>query len=343
MKREYIAATALLMLFCTASASPAEECARTLTYAVYPYLPDPGYYQEIIERRWARIEPDIQLVRAEWDCYEDGKPEGIDVVMFDAIMLEQLIEAGAIRSVDPDAVQDPEDLFPFALEGLTVEGELYGIPVFLCGNFLIYDQNYEALAAAEHITDLADLSEIIVVNSENPLNRAQYMIEAIADASGEANPSVDSGAEDAMMLLDRLAIDEHEHDEDAQVATAYDSGTGWGYIGFSESMRLLKRRAETTRIKAISFSDRANTPRLYVDCAAITAGVEGLWYEKCLELINAMTDADMITALSVQDGEPQYLLPARKTPYLSLSGTFPLYTQLEKLAGDGNNCVILTP
>ena len=42
-----------------------EERVETLTYAVYPYLPDTEYYQELIERRWAEIEPDIRLVRAE--------------------------------------------------------------------------------------------------------------------------------------------------------------------------------------------------------------------------------------------------------------------------------------
>lgn len=36
-----------------------------------------------IERRWAETEPDIQLIRAEWDCYDDGAPEGIDVVMYE--------------------------------------------------------------------------------------------------------------------------------------------------------------------------------------------------------------------------------------------------------------------
>ena len=49
MKRLFTAVTALMVLFCMAS--PAEERVDALTYAVYPYLPDAGYYQEIIERR----------------------------------------------------------------------------------------------------------------------------------------------------------------------------------------------------------------------------------------------------------------------------------------------------
>lgn len=341
MKRGFVAIVALMM-FLGATAC-AEARVDSLTYAVFPYLPDPVYYREIIERRWAEVEPGIQLVRAEWDCYTDGAPKGIDVVMFDAVMLDSLVDAGWIQPIDPNAARDSGDIFPFALEGLTAEGGLYGIPVFLCGNFLIYDQGCGALDTAEHITDLADLSEILVVNSENPVNRPQYIIEAIADARGAVNPSVDVGSEDAVRHLDRLAIAAHKHDEDAQVTTAYDSGVGQGYIGFSESMRLLKNRADKTLIKSISFSDRPDIRRLYVDAAAVTADVEGLRYEKCLELMNIMAGADVLTALSVQDGAPQYLLLARRSPYPRLREAFPIYARLEALAGAEDNHVILTP
>lgn len=341
MKKDFAAVVALIMILCTACC--AEARVDALTYAVFPYLPDPGYYQQIIERRWAEVEPEIPLVRAEWDCYADGAPEGIDVVMFDAVLLESLVDAEWIQPIDPNAVRESGDIFPFALEGLTVEGRLYGIPVFLCGNFLIYDQECMALDSAEHITDLADMSEILVLNSENPVNRPQYIIEVIADTRGAANPSVDGGAEDAMELIDRLAIDAHKHDDDAQVAMAYDAGVGQGYIGFSESMRLLKDRASHTRIKSISFSDRPDVRRLYVDAAAVTAEVKGERYEKCLELMNLMAGADMLTALSVQDGAPRYLLLARRSPYPHLSEAFPIYAQLEALACAEDNHVILTP
>ena len=106
---------------------------------------------------------------------------------------------------------------------------------------------------------------------------------------------------------------------------------------------MLKNRAETSRIKAVSFGAGANIPRLYVDAASVTAGVEGERYEKCLELINIMAEAEVLTALSVQDGKPQYLLLSRRVPYRSLSGLYPLYKQLEELAANDHNCVIRTP
>ena len=253
MKKCFIAIILLVLLFCAAAVG--EERVDTLTYAVYPLLPDHEYYQELIEHRWAELEPNIRLVRAKWNSYTDDAPEGIDVIMYDAIDLNEIIENGWIQPISRSAVWEPEDIFPFALEGITVDDNLYGIPIFLCGNFLIYDRQYTALAKAEHLTDLADETEILVVNSDNPLDRPEYITETIADTRGEANPIVDEHEEDCMSLIERLAIDAHQHDNNVQVVMAYDSGVGQGYIGFSESMRFLKNRVDSTLIKSVSFSD----------------------------------------------------------------------------------------
>lgn len=315
----------------------------TLTYAVFPYMPDTGYYQEMIERRWAEIEPDIKLVRAEWNCYEDGVPDGIDVIMYDTVMRDTLIENGWIQAIDRNAVQKAEDIFPFALEGLTVDGRLYGIPVLLCGNFLIYDLDCTDLADAEHLTDFAHESGILVINSESSMNRPQYIHEILADTRREANPSADSDADDLMSLMDQLAIDAHERDDDTQVALAYDSGIGKGYIGFSESIRLLGNRISRTGIKSISFSDQEDLPRVYVDAVAVNSKVKGNRYEKCMELMNVIAEADVLSSVSVQNGVPQYLLLARKSAYEPLVKRFPLYAQIEKLASNENNQAILGP
>ena len=83
--------------------------------------------------------------------------------------------------------------------------------------------------------------------------------------------------------------------------------------------------------------------RLYVDVAAVAASEEGLRLEKCLELMNVCAEADLLTALSVQDGKAQYLLLDRKSPYQALVDSFPMYSQLGELASNENNHVILTP
>ncbi len=335
--------SAVFLLFAIFLASCGKSGVDQLTYAVYPYLPDADHYQDLIEQRWAEVEPDVKLVRAEWDCYAGSAPDGIDVFIYDAVMRDTLIEKGWIRPIDPSAVRDAEDVFPFALEGLTVNGKLYGIPVFLCGNFLIYDLDCDELAGAEHLTDLADGSGMLVINSRFPLNRPQYVHEVLADSLGEANPSAARDEDDLMALVDRLAVDAHEQDDDTQVALAYDSGVGKGYIGFSESMRFLKDRFSRTGIKSISFSEREDLPRVYVDAVAVNSKETGQRYEKCLELMNVIAEADVLSSVSVQNDAPQCLLLARRSPYASLAERFPIYAQLEKLASNENNKVILGP
>ena len=339
--KKYIAAIVLFLTVFIATCG--YNRVDTLTYAVYPYIPDAEYYQEIIERRWAEIEPNIKLVRAEWNCYHDGVPDGIDVIMYDAVMRDALIEDGWIRPIDPGKVQNAEDIFSFALEDLTVNGKLYGVPVFLCGNFLIYDMGSTELAEAEHLTDFRDESELLVINSEHDSNRAQYIYEVLADTLGEANPMESEDTDGLMEFIDRLAVDAHKRDDDTQVALAYDAGIGKGYIGFSESLRLLSKRISRTGIKSISFSDQDNIARLYVDAAAINSKVKGPRFEKCTELVNVIAEADVLSALSVQNGAAQYLLLARKTPYQTLRERFPLYAELEKLASNDYNHVILGP
>ena len=56
-----------------------------------------------------------------------------------------------------------------------------------------------------------------------------------------------------------------------------------------------------------------------------------------------VSGAYLLTALSVQDGAPQYLLLAGESPYSHLAEAFPSYDRLESLAGAENNHVILTP
>ena len=338
MKKMIAAIAWLLTIFL---ASCGKNTVDTLTYAVYPYISGVDQYCEIIEKRWAEIEPDIKLVRAEWDCYEGGSPDGIDVIMYDAVMQELLIENEWIRPIDKKEIKKSEDIFPFALEGLTVDGRLYGIPVFLCGNFLIYDRECTELAEAEHLTDLSGESEILVINSKFSLNRPQYIHEVLADTLSEANPSAGDDVDSVMALVDKLAVDAHESDDDTQVALAYDSGAGKGYIGFSESMRFLSKRMSGTSIKTISFSDREDLPRLYVDAVAVNSKVTGQRYDKCIELMNVIADSDVLSSISVQNGSPQYLLLARNTPYETLIKSFPLYEQLEKLVLNEKNKVIL--
>ena len=77
--------TAAVMVFFRA---PSEK-GKTITYSMYPYLPDTAYCAEVLEEEWAKVHPDVKLEYVPYNCYHDGKPEGVDVVMYDS-MLERM-------------------------------------------------------------------------------------------------------------------------------------------------------------------------------------------------------------------------------------------------------------
>ena len=68
-----------------------------VTYSVYPYLPDIAYYTEILEEEWETLHPDVSLEYVPYDCYQDGRPEEIDVIMFDSILEREFVEKGYIK------------------------------------------------------------------------------------------------------------------------------------------------------------------------------------------------------------------------------------------------------
>ena len=338
-KKLLLLITTLCLSFCLSCGK--KETVDSLTYAVFPYLPDPEYYQELIEQRWQETEPDIRLVRKNWDAYFDGKPEGIDVVMYDAVLLNKMIDSGWIQPIERKDIQTPEDIFPTVLDGITINGKLYGIPVFLCGNFLIYDKRNRKLEEAEHFTDLSGEKEILVINTQDSFNRPEYAVETLADDLGAANPALSGDPYETVLPIDPLAVKDHIHDTDQEVASAYEAGIGEGYIGFSESLRYLKNRLEYTDIKSISFSEHKNVLRIYADPVSVTAGVDGLRREKALKLMNIIADPGILSALSVQEGKPWYLLISRKSLYAGLKEKYPIYAKLEELASNPENHVII--
>jgi hypothetical protein len=56
-----------------------------------------------------------------------------------------------------------------------------------------------------------------------------------------------------------------------------------------------------------------------------------------------MAESEILTSLSIKNNLPQCLLLARKSPYKALKTKFPIYEELEKLACNERNHVILTP
>lgn len=337
-----LAVILLLMSAGTRAIPAAAEGKGRVTYSVYPYLPDAHYYAEVLEAEWSERHPDVRLEYVPYDCYFGGRPEGIDVIMYDVIMERAFVEKGYLRPLDVRDRIDTGDYYPFTLEKAAGYAENYGVPVFLCCDLLIYDGNNRELSAAEDIFDVA-ASESKALISFAAYGDHVYLLDAAVDMTQDAQViqskdrlgGIDVAASKAALAA--AAIGEYTDTDGNALAALYDAGVADGYIGYAETLRFLEHRLEDTEVKQISVGKSANIPLFYCDMAGISADVPDARIGLCMDLIEIMTDTEVMQRVSVKDGAPQYLMFPRVSFYEAMQNEYPMYAKLRTVAENPDN------
>ena len=330
--------TAVMMNTITAIAGETSK----LTYSVYPYLPDVDYYAEVLEMEWEKLHPDINLEYVPYNCYFDGRPEGIDVIMYDVFIERELIEKGYIKPVDISSSIDTDDFYSFTFEPAAGYTENYGVPVFLCCDLLIYDRENSDLSQADDIFDIA-VSDSKVLISFASYGDHVYLLDAAVDTMQDSqliqfkDRIEDIDVSSSKKALADAAIPEYADADSNDIATLYDSGAADGYIGYAETLRFLDSRLDKTEVKQISIGKNDNIPLFYCDMAGISADVPEKQTDLCMDLIGIMTDTEVMKRVSVKEGSPQYLMFPRISFYDEMEKEYPMYTRLRKIAGNENN------
>ena len=337
-----IAVIFLLVTVMMNTVTVAAEEYRRLTYSVYPYLPDVNYYAEVLEEEWEKQHPDIRLEYVPYDCYSGGKPEGIDVIMYDVFMEKAMIKKGYIRSLVINDCTDTDDYYAFTLEPAAGYTENYGVPVFLCCDLLIYDGDNKDFSEAKDIFDIA-ASDSKALISFASYGDDVYLLDAAVDNTqdsqliqykdrlGETDVSASKTA------LAKAAVPKYTDTDSNAIAALYDSGVADGYIGYSETLRFLNRRLEKTEVKQIGIGTNDNLPLFYCDMAGISADAPDDRIGLCMDLIGIMTDKEVMKCVSVKDGSPQYLMFPRISFYNDMEKEYPMYAKLRTIAENDNN------
>ena len=316
----------------------------TVTYSLYPYLPDADYYREILEEEWNKLHPDVDLVYSNYDCYYDGAPEGIDVIMFDSLLEQSLINNGYLRPVEQQDINEPEDFFDFTMIPAQGKSTLYGEPVLICADFLIYDLNDPVLASAESIIDIAAGGENLLIRY-NAAGEYIYRLDAAADICQDASVTQSEKAvsaidtDESLSAIRKILIRKYMKDNNYELARLYDEGKADGFIGYSENLSAVEHRLNNTGIKLISYSNSDNIPLYFCDMAGISTAVSEDKTDICMDLVNLMADPSILERLTVMDGKPQYLLPARQSVYDTIKDEYPLYGKLQEMIESGNASV----
>lgn len=345
---------------------PTPSESTSLNVALYGYVPDPERFEKAVSNAWTELHPDVELNFIGWDCYEKDPANDLDVFVFDSIYLLSFIEKGYLLPIPDDKIQNKNDLLSFAIEGCTIDGNVYAIPQIVCTNLLYTRKNDTELTS---VTDIATLHEVIgdrVLQTEIPEENEGLLIDmsggtskvcmyldALIDVNQEytdyyETPDLNNICLDAIAPLRLLQsmggkaqVNYWPDDDNAYVrADWFKEGKGRAYIGYTEAMSTMGDFANDVNFRPYSYTKGDNVPTYYGDIVSINSKINNDKKELAFDLVNVITDTDtVVTAISADENNPypQYLLPARYSIYNALDSTYPIYSKLKEIASYSEN------
>ena len=363
-------ATADAVRIPAAAAGSAQTLARegaggiTLKVGLFPWVPRPHQVEDVIAAAWKQRHPDVPLTFVFWDCYSSYPPPKLDVFVFDAIYLDDIVQHGLAQPLAEGEIDDVADLLPYSLQAARSDtGTLYGIPQYGCAKLLFYRRGDNALAAA---TDLDDVVRALgtgtysglkpppgkglIVDLSDPISDGCLYVEALEDSYGvyTADPPLAPNA----ARLDPWAVDNtrdllrvasrkeanHVSPDQFRRAAWFGRGLGRALIDYSESLCDMGPAGQASaELKIMPFSDRGDVPLFYADLVSLSPGVgTGERRRLALELANLIASTDvMVNALGPWKDypSPQYLFPLRRSVYDELTPRYPLYARMYELIG----------
>jgi thiamine pyridinylase len=337
-----------------------------LRVALYPFTPDRLALFQKIESVFECENPNVNVVlistkNATDNYYSDDekKKKGFrfveaDVYEVDTILLSDFIKLGKISPISLPF----SDFAPEGIAAVTRNGAIFGVPRWLCGNFLFYRRADTQIRDVQTWRELRDLlaarSQGLLVDFKGRSTLGEWYLTALASFVGvdlAQQRIVDGLAIDSSAissLQDILAVcpvgycrNEKLHNNTGFYARAFVRGQAPVYIGYSESIsyglrevvdNCLPTSGCTTEndiaVRALPrFDSTSNQAGIgWVDALAIDAAVEGSKKELALKFITKAVSEEVYQSI-LQPEWPyrsRYLLPARQN--LSITDA-PLYAQ----------------
>lgn len=239
-----------------------------LSVLLYPYIPSYPYgdFSSLLNRVVSEFQaesPTISLNAVaskapEYDIYTyDNYPkllgkDGFDIVEVDAVLLQYLVDNSYIIPVSVKV----DDFWPASIEGASYRGKTYGVPSWMCTEFLfVRDEKIEGMKSLKELVEvyLSRLSpdQPRLIGDFNGLwNMTAMYLDAYTDMYGykdlekivyeQPKPEV---VANLVYLTDQCTFDNknnctnlyyHNLDESA-VPTVFAQNQSHAYVGFSES------------------------------------------------------------------------------------------------------------
>jgi thiamine pyridinylase len=347
----------------------------TLRVALYPFVPDRLALFQKIEAIFECENPGVNVVlisspNATDNYYDDddAKKKGIqfvdaDVYEIDTVLLSDFVNLGKIAPIELPF----DDLAPETVKAVTRNSNVYGVPHWLCGNFLFYRKSDAAIANAvtwkELVGTLGKRRATLLVDLKGRSTLGEWYLTALSANVGleaaqtqivSKAPVETSAISYLQQILSACAVgfcrSQTLHDNTGFYARAFVRGQAAVYIGYSETIYYGLREVadnclptsgcmseDEIAVRALPRFDaeKAETGVGWVDALAIDATLSGPKKDLALKFIRRVVSDDSYAAMLAPEWPyaSRYLLPARTSVQIPNA---PLYSELLKAhAGRG--------
>ena len=337
---------------------------RVLNVMLYPYLPtDPALgfdslvkqlvqsYQSkhndvllnlVIEPN-SRYDPDRPVDPYDFKSLRDAVlgASGFDVAEIDTVFLKYLVDN---KSISPVSVKGDEP-FEFARQAATIKGQLFGIPSWLCSDFIFSSvktlQNVETFTQLTSLLGVREARPTIAADIDGKWTVAATYIQAYTQMRQPADPveamtsAIDREVVARMVKVASFCeeggsfpcVDGTFHNaRDGAVEKAFDAWSISADIGFSERsfyIQLFQTSPRKLYLSSFPWSDKAGATRLiYSD--AFVANASTCATAPCLDdavefgafMTSVATKKQIVFSQDLPAGSPpRHLLPASKSFY----------------------------
>ena len=220
---------------------------------------------------------------------------------------------------------------------------MYAVPQLLCTDLLYTRAEDADLKNADSVNDLFDAIDEPGLLLDKTSSSTMYL-QALVDCKQQymdqyppiESETLSSEAVDSLEKIRKMHLTDPEYVPEKRdrfyYAKKFAGGMGRAYIGYSEAMDMMGESASEMDFRLFSMTDDENIPVFYMDAAAVNAKISDEKRALALELLNMITSSDTLVRVSMNNGDPRYLLLARRSAYDTLAPDYPIYKEMKKVA-----------
>ncbi len=319
----------------------------TLRVALYPYVPSRLSLFQKIEETFEKNNPGINLELVSdsnfLSYYYSGGLQKVsaDVYEVDTILLSDMIKLGKIAQIELPTTNFNKE----AIDAVTRNGALYGVPHWLCGNFFFYKRGDKDLESASTWLEINNIlkrrKEGLFVDFKGKSTLGEWYFTILSELEGieNAQESILEGNTlnpNVVSILTSMietcpagfCRSDDLHDRTGYYSRAFMSGKSSAYVGYSESIHYGIQYALDNCIDTygcLSIKDiavRRLPPSLknsksnglgWVNAFAIDSKLKGEKKRLANKFIEFMVSEDTYKSILEPDWmvAPSYLIPAR--------------------------------